>query len=337
MLALSSGTARRPEDDGHRNASGFDKEYGSDHPNGFPKESPSCGAITGAPRDGIGLEVVMRAPANARGIAFDFDFYTYEWPQSVCSESNDFFVALMDPPPLNQPDGNISFDSLGNPVSVNNAFLDVCACDGASQGPCEAGGKLFEVSTTTLRASGSGYFEALLGSSGEAMRAGKKRARVGGDGDEAPAEIFVDRDPDIFGDVLKYMRANRLPAAVAADAHRLHDLKVEAEFLAYDRLVTACDEAEAALPRARMMTRFVAKGTGEQGSNDAWGDLVSIDVPAGEVLYVTHVAPFFDMPRGAAMDGGEHGKVWLRAAGSSWSVHAWLGHPSKIPGLSSKI
>ena len=157
MLALSSGTARRPEDDGHRNASGFDKEYGSDHPNGFPKESPSCGAITGAPRDGIGLEVVMRAPANARGIAFDFDFYTYEWPQSVCSESNDFFVALMDPPPLNQPDGNISFDSLGNPVSVNNAFLDVCACDGASQGPCEAGGKLFECSMGDGELLGTGY------------------------------------------------------------------------------------------------------------------------------------------------------------------------------------
>jgi hypothetical protein len=246
-----------------------------------------------------------------------------------------------------------------------------------------AGGKIFEVSTTTLLASGSGYFEALLGSSGEAMRAGKKRARVGGDGDDPPAEIFVDRDPDIFGDVLKYMRANCLPAAVAADAHRLHDLKVEAEFLAYDRLVTACDEAEAALPRARMITLCVAKGTGTPDSNDAWGDLESIDVPAGEVLYVTHVAPYFDgltaAPTHAAiqacledrsvnvqiaqcvvtaqdahqaqlnlnssgsfsktivMDGGEHGKVLFRAAGSTWCVQGWVGHPSKIPGLSSKI
>ena len=140
-----------------------------------------------------------------------------------------------------------------------------------------------------------------------------------------------------------------------------------------------------------MLTLFVKQGAGAPGSDDAWGDLVSIDVPAGEVLYVTHVAPYFDMPRDApihatiqggsmpynsmplaqaaqranmiiaqcfaaiddqshmnlsssgsfsktiVMDGGEHGKVWLRAAGSSWSVHAWLGHPSKIPGLSSKI
>ena len=164
-----------------------------------------------------------------------------------------------------------------------------------------AGGRIFETSKTTLLASGSGYFEGLLGSTGETMK-GKKRARVSADGgDDAPAELFLDRDPDVFADVLKYMRANRLPAAVRADAHRLDDLKSEAEFFAYDRLVTACDEAEAALPRARMITRFVAKGTGAPGSDDAWGDFVSIDVPAGEVLYVTHVAPFFDMPRGAAM------------------------------------
>ena len=157
MLALSSGAARRPHDEGHREASGYDKGYGSDHPQGFPKEFPGCDAITGEPRDGVGLEVVLRAPANARGIAFDFKFYTYEWPQSVCTESNDFFVALMDPPPLNQVDGNISFDSQGNPVSVNNAFLDVCACDGASQGPCEAGGKVFECAMGDAELFGTGY------------------------------------------------------------------------------------------------------------------------------------------------------------------------------------
>ena len=111
-----------------------------------------------------------------------------------------------------------------------------------------AGGRIFETSKTTLLASGSGYFEGLLGSTGETMK-GKKRARVSADaGDDAPAELFLDRDPDVFADVLKYMRANRLPAAVRADAHRLDDLKSEAEFFAYDRLVAACDEAQAALP-----------------------------------------------------------------------------------------
>ena len=42
----------------------------------------------------------------------------------------------MEPYPQGQMDGNISFDELGNPISVNNAFLDVCGCpDGP---PCLA-------------------------------------------------------------------------------------------------------------------------------------------------------------------------------------------------------
>ena len=51
------------------------------------------------------------------------------------------------------------------------------------------------------------------------------------------------------------MRANRLPAAAAADTHRLEDLKTEAEFLCYDALVAACDESLEALERARPTAR----------------------------------------------------------------------------------
>ena len=153
-----------------------------------------------------------------------------------------------------------------------------------------AGGRIFETSKTTLLASGSGYFEGLLGSTGETMKC-KKRARVSADaGDDAPAELFLDRDPDVFADVLKYMRANRLPAAVRADAHRLDDLKSEAEFFAYDRLVAACDEAQAALPHARSVILHVNKGP----RRILWGDVVTIPVPAGQVLCISHVMADFD-------------------------------------------
>lgn len=203
---------------------------------------------------------------------------------------------------------------------------------------------------------------------------GKKRARVSADaGDDAPAELFLDRDPDVFADVLKYMRANRLPAAVRADAHRLDDLKSEAEFFAYDRLVAACDEAQPALPHARSVTLHVFKGP----RKILFGDVVSIPVPAGQVLCISHVMAEFDdgfgrlgveraaisasnsskhmiiakyvydhkdalnsagsLRKNIVMDGGENEEVQLIAIGSSWSVHAWVGHPSKIPGLSSKI
>ena len=253
-----------------------------------------------------------------------------------------------------------------------------------------AGGKLFETSTTTLLASGSGYFEGLLGSTGETMR-GKKRARISADGDDDAAsrrELFVDRDPDIFGDVLKYMRANRLPAAVRADAHRLDDLKAEAEFFAYDRLVAACDEAMAALsdaaPHARSLFFIV-----EKGEADTYGDQVVIDVPKGQVLYVTQVSPSFRticghiilratpspkfeqgahrmtiaqhyVPGGQEitgapdeaqqqalkpmghitlnlmLDGGADERVMFDAICATFTVIAWIGHPSKIPGLGAR-
>ena len=100
-----------------------------------------------------------------------------------------------------------------------------------------------------------------------------------------PREIFLDRDPDVFADVLRFMRANRLPAAAAADAHRLEDLKTEAEFLCYDALVAACDEAlealERARPTARCLTFHVNHFHDEEGMQQ---NLVEVDVPKGQVF-----------------------------------------------------
>ena len=80
-----------------------------------------------------------------------------------------------------------------------------------------AGGRIFETTALTLKTSGAGYFEALLGETG-AKLPGRKRARVSADGDDAPGghrELFIDRDPDRFADVLSFMRTSRLPAAAA--------------------------------------------------------------------------------------------------------------------------
>jgi hypothetical protein len=158
LLALSSGAAREPDTDGHKSPSGFRKGYASGHPVGFPKESPAClGIFTGEPHDGAALEVELRVPTNAHGLAFDFNFFTYEWPNYVCSVFNDFFVALLEPFPAKQLDGNISFDSMGNPISVNNAFLDVCGCPGNPPQPCKAGGKLFNCALGNSELLGTGF------------------------------------------------------------------------------------------------------------------------------------------------------------------------------------
>ena len=241
-----------------------------------------------------------------------------------------------------------------------------------------AGGRRFETSTTTLIGSGAGYFEALLGETGRKLR-GRKRARapeVTGavDDDDAPGtprEMFIDRDPDVFADVLRYMRANRLPAAAAADTHRLEDLKTEAEFFCYDRLAAACDEAiEALTPRCLTLNIEACVKVDADGTDRRPQNVMVVDVPKGQVLHIVSVMPTYgeynrtyglsatndeeDVQRSAAcfargvldlgksydrtkpritMDGGKNGKVHLAGFGADFSLIAWVGPASKIPGL----
>ena len=156
MFAVSSGTARQPNDPDYQDVGGFDKGYSMNHPQGFPKESPACPNVTtGQPHDGTAVEITIKVPSNAYGFSFNFDFYTYEWPGYVCSTYNDFFVAILDPIPMGQMDGNISFDQLNNPVSVNNAFLEVCGCTGGP--PCSAGGKSFTCALGNTELVGNGF------------------------------------------------------------------------------------------------------------------------------------------------------------------------------------
>ena len=150
MLVLSSGTARAPSDPGYKSPSGDDKGYQSGTPQGYPKESPACpGNITGEAHDGIALEVKIKVPANANSFSYQQNFFTYEYPNFICSTFNDFFVTMMDPKPANLQDGNIAFDSDSNPISVNNSLLQACAkgSHGGKTFPCPLG-------TSTLAGTG---------------------------------------------------------------------------------------------------------------------------------------------------------------------------------------
>jgi hypothetical protein len=156
LLSLSSGTARQPTDPGYHSVTGFDKSYSCNYPPGFPKQSPACPGVTsGPPRDGIALEVTLRAPANAVGFSFDFNFFTTEWPHFICTSFNDLFAALLAPAPPGQPDGNISFDNQGNVVTVNSVFVEACACPGGP--PCSAGGRTFTCPLGAKSLMGTGF------------------------------------------------------------------------------------------------------------------------------------------------------------------------------------
>ena len=95
-------------------------------PPGFPKSAKGCPQDKNT-RDVIALHLELKAPKNSSGFAFDFDFYTAEWPQYICNKYNDTFIAYLTAASFKGGAGdNVSFDALGNPVSVNNGFFDRC-------------------------------------------------------------------------------------------------------------------------------------------------------------------------------------------------------------------
>jgi hypothetical protein len=147
MLAISSGAARAPDQLDYTDDCDAYSLAATDPPDGYPKPSPACpDAQFGHVYDAAALELEIRTPSNAKSLAFDSNFYTYEYPDYICMEFNDFFVAMLDPKPATLSDGNILFDQDGNPVSVNNSLLQVCAPGnhGGKDFPCPQGVALLE-------------------------------------------------------------------------------------------------------------------------------------------------------------------------------------------------
>lgn len=70
------------------------------------------------------LTLDLQVPANARSLSFDFNFMSVEFPEFVGLGFNDTFLALVESEAFT---GNVSFDSMGNRVSINVGFFDVCA------------------------------------------------------------------------------------------------------------------------------------------------------------------------------------------------------------------
>jgi hypothetical protein len=109
-------------------------------PSGFPKSAAQC-PISSDVYDVIDVKLQVKVPDNAQGFSFDFDFWSGEWPEYVCTNFNDSFIAYLTSKAFNKgtPD-NISFDSQNNPVSVNIGFFGECTagtqtgCAGGSTG-----------------------------------------------------------------------------------------------------------------------------------------------------------------------------------------------------------
>jgi hypothetical protein len=143
MLGLSSGNARLPNQPDACNGISCSSYGGGTAPSGFPQDVPGCSGSSTI-NDDIALEVQIKSPKNATGYSFNFKFYSFEYPEWVCTSFNDQFIALVNPAPMGSINGNVSFDKMTNPVSVNVAFFDVCAAP-CPAGPAELQGTGFDV------------------------------------------------------------------------------------------------------------------------------------------------------------------------------------------------
>jgi hypothetical protein len=130
LLALSSGVARAPDQPGYTRSES-DTFSGTAHtpPSGFPKQSSVCPPTlfddaSKRVYNQAALELTIRVPSNAHSLSFDSIFYSYEYPDFICEPFNDFFVALLEP--RVSGDGNIVFDTNGDPIGVNTGLLAVC-------------------------------------------------------------------------------------------------------------------------------------------------------------------------------------------------------------------
>jgi hypothetical protein len=92
-------------------------------PPGFPKFTGGCPS-SNKTFDASVVHLEIRAPKNAKGFAFDFNFLTSEWPQYLCSAYNDAFIAYLTR--ANGTAENVSVDAQKNPVNVNLGFFDRC-------------------------------------------------------------------------------------------------------------------------------------------------------------------------------------------------------------------
>ncbi len=93
-------------------------------------------------------KLTLKVPQNAKSFSFQFNFFSAEYPEYVCTRFNDRFIAVLESKGLDPsklpagqcltgtatPTCNVSYDDKGQPVTVNNGFFDVCR-DASGSGP----------------------------------------------------------------------------------------------------------------------------------------------------------------------------------------------------------
>ncbi len=140
ILVLSSGRARRASDTDYESPSspGFDKNYTNGLPQAsnmqFPIASHNCPTPLDA-HDGISLSVSVVVPSGVSGYSFDFNYFTADYPESVCTEYADQAAVIVSD--QNITNKNVLLYGLGNPVTSQTVEYYFCLDSAAP--PCPGG------------------------------------------------------------------------------------------------------------------------------------------------------------------------------------------------------
>jgi hypothetical protein len=142
MAGLSTGRMRDANDPGfvlpnQGTDFGLDSQppaaYLAAHGGALPSSSGcsgNCPAGTGA-NDPANLRLRIRVPTNVSALTYQYRFFSAEYWEYSCSQFNDYHLALLQSNVAGLPaDRNIAFDSMGNVMSVNSAFLNICQVKG---------------------------------------------------------------------------------------------------------------------------------------------------------------------------------------------------------------
>jgi hypothetical protein len=67
------------------------------------------------------MRMTVDVPAGAEGFSYNLAMFSTEYPTYYQTQYNDMYVAWLE---SEQWTGNVSFDDMGNPISLNAGFLD---------------------------------------------------------------------------------------------------------------------------------------------------------------------------------------------------------------------
>jgi hypothetical protein len=142
LVVISTGTARTPSQINYQ--AEVDRGYGHAIPAGFPHGDVGCDAVVAIGRDGIALNVVLVAPAGVRSFAFDYAYFSRDYPDGGCLAFVDQAAALVTGLTGQAGGRNVLLDRAGNPMYVSLSSMVQCVngqhngqvyitCEGTSQ------------------------------------------------------------------------------------------------------------------------------------------------------------------------------------------------------------